>query len=59
MIKRKQLGTVAILVPVHVWHFFGNFFRKVIDKNTYIRKCLPQNLGLFLVKNRSMPQYLT
>lgn len=31
-----------------VWHFFGDFFRKVVDKNTDIRLCLPPNLGLSL-----------
>lgn len=34
-----------------VWHFFGDFFKKVIDKNTDIGQCLPQNLGLSLAGN--------
>lgn len=29
-----------------VWHFLGDLYKKVIDKDTDIRTCLTQNLGL-------------
>ena len=31
-----------------VWHYFGDFFNKVIDKKVDIKSCLPHNLGLSL-----------
>lgn len=31
-----------------VWHCFGDFFNKVIDKKVDIKSCLPHNLGLSL-----------